>query len=127
MKTLYISLVWLIIILLIWFFIFNYFIDSSIKYFFNEIEVLHENILKEDYIGARTTMDKIIKKWEETEKAWIYFVDQTEIDDIKASIFKIDNYIKTENQGMALFEIEEFKKFLRLVSGNESISLENVF
>jgi len=83
--------------------------------------------MKEDYIAAKSTMDKIIKKWESTEKIWIYFINQTEVDDIKSSIQKIDNYIKTKNQAMTLFEIEEFKKFLRLVGGNESLSWENIF
>lgn len=127
MKTLYISLVWLIIILLIWFVSFNFFINNSIKYFFAELYVLHDNIIKEDYIGAKPTIDKIIKKWENTEKIWIYFVNQSEVDDIKASIQKIDNYIKIKNQTMTLLEIEEFKKFLRLVRGNESLSWENIF
>jgi hypothetical protein len=72
-------------------------------------------------------MDRIIKRWEETEKTWIYFVNQTEIDDIKASILKIDNNIKIKNQELALIDIEEFKKFIRLVRGNESLSLENIF
>lgn len=127
MKTLYISLACLIIILIIWFIVFNFFIDNAIQYFFSELDILHDNILKEDYIGARTTMDRIIKKWEETEKVWIYCVNQTEIDDIKASISKIDNNIKIKNQELALIEIEEFKKFVRLVRGNESLSFENIF
>lgn len=127
MKTLYISLACLITILIIWFLVFNFFIDNAIQYFFSELDILHDNILKEDYIGARTTMDRIIKKWEETEKVWIYCVNQTEIDDIKASISKIDNNIKIKNQELALIEIEEFKKFVRLVRGNESLSFENIF
>lgn len=127
MKTLYISLAFLIIILIIWFLVFNFYIDSEIQYFFSELDTLHEDILREDYIRARTNMDKIIKKWEGTEKVWIYCVNQTEIDEIKASIQNIDNYIKIENQSLALLEIEEFRKFLRLVRGNESLSLENIF
>ncbi len=127
MKTLYVSLAWLIIILLVWFFIFNFLINNSIKFFFNELSALQDYLLKENYIEARTNIDRIIKKWEETEKVWIYFVDQTDIDEIKASIQKIDNFIKTKDQVLALMEIEEFKKFLRLVNGNESLSLENLF
>ena len=127
MKTLYISLAWLIIILLIWFFIFYISIDKTIEYFFNEINILHDDTLKENYVEAKNTMNRIIEKWIETEKSWIYFVDQTEIDEIKTSIQKIDNYITIKNQSLILFEIEEFKMFLRLVRGNESLSLENIF
>lgn len=127
MKTLYISLAFLIIILITWFLAFNFFIDSTIKNFNSELYALHDDILKEDYIRARTTMDRIVNKWEETEKIWIYFVNQTDIEDIKTAILKIDSYLKIENQSLTLLEIEEFKKFLRLVRGNENLSLENIF
>lgn len=127
MKTLYISLIWLMIILLTWFYIFTMIIDSAIKYLYSELDTLYYNTIKENYSEARINADKITERWEEVESKWIYFVNQTEVDNIKASIAKINNYIKIENQSMILFEIEETRKFLRLVRGNESLNLENLF
>lgn len=127
MKTLYISLAWLLCIIILWFFVYNFILDNSIKYFFDELDILYDNIIKENYNEAKPIIDKINERWEKTEKIWIYCVNQSEVENIKASINKIENYIKIENQTMALLEIEEFKKFLSLVKGNESLSLENIF
>ncbi len=127
MKTLYISLAWLLIIIMLWFFVYNFVLNNAINFFSDELNILHESVIKENYNEAKPNIDKIKKRWEETEKIWIYCVNQSEVENIKSSISKIENYIKIENQAMALLEIEEFKKFLSLVKGNESLSLENIF
>ncbi len=127
MKTLYISLAWLLIIIILWFFVYNFVLNNAINFFSDELNILHESVIKENYNEAKPNIDKIKKRWEETEKIWIYCVNQSEVENIKSSISKIENYIKIENQAMALLEIEEFKKFLSLVKGNESLSLENIF
>lgn len=127
MKTLYISLAWLVIIIVLWVFIYNFVLNNTINYFFEELDILYDKIMKENYDEAKPNIDKIKERWEKTEKIWIFCVNQSEVEDIKASINKIENYIKLENQTMTLLEIEELRKFLRLVIGNESLSVENIF
>jgi len=112
---------------MLWFFVYNFVLNNAINFFSDELNILHESVIKENYNEAKPNIDKIKKRWEETEKIWIYCVNQSEVENIKSSISKIENYIKIENQAMALLEIEEFKKFLSLVKGNESLSLENIF
>ncbi len=127
MKTLYVSLAWLIIIILAWYLIYYFSIDNAIKYFDIELKNIYNAVINENYNEAQMILNKVMKKWKDTEKLWIYFVHQGEVEDIIASIQKMDSYIKTENKSMTLSEIEEFKKFLRKVMGNESITLENIF
>lgn len=127
MKTLYVSLAWLIIIILAWYLIYYFSIDNAIKYFDIELKNIYNSVINENYNEAQMILNKITEKWKDTEKLWIYFVHQGEVEDIIASIQKMDAYIKTENKSMILSEIEELKKFLRKVMGNESITLENIF
>lgn len=127
MKTLYVSLAWLIIIILAWYLIYYFSIDNAIKYFDIELKHIYNSVINENYNEAQMILNKITEKWKDTEKLWIYFVHQGEVEDIIASIQKMDAYIKTENKSMILSEIEELKKFLRKVMGNESITLENIF
>ncbi len=127
MKTLYVSFAWLIIIILAWYLIYYFSIDNAIKYFDIELKNIYNAVINENYNEAQMILNKVMEKWKDTEKLWIYFVHQGEVEDIIASIQKMDSYIKTENKSMTLSEIEEFKKFLRKVMGNESITLENIF
>lgn len=127
MKTLYVSLAWLVIIILAWYLIYYFSIDDAIKYFEIEAKNIYNAVINENYNEAQIILNKVMEKWKDTEKIWIYFVHQGEVEDIIASIQKMDAYIKTENKSMILSEIEEFKKFLRKVMGNESITLENIF
>lgn len=127
MKTLYVSLVWLLMILVLWFVIYTFIIDRTISYYFKELDILYDKILNENYISAKENVENIKEHWGNSEKIWIYCVNQSEIEVIKTSIRNIEDSILTENQTMTLLEIEAFKMVLRLVRGNESLGLENIF
>jgi len=124
---LYISFAWLFIIILIWALFYFLSIEKTIDFFDIELKSIYSSAINENYNEAQINVNKIQEQWKKTEKLWIYFVHQGEVDDISASILKIDVYIKTENKSMILSEIEELKKLLRIVKGNESLSFENIF
>ncbi len=127
MRMLYISFAWLFIIILIWALFYYLSVEKNIDFFDVELKNIYSSAINENYNEAQINVNKIQEQWKKTEKLWIYFVHQGEVDDISSSILKIDVYIKTENKSMILSEIEELKKLLRMVKGNESMSFENIF
>jgi len=122
-----ISFAWLFIIILIWALFYFLSIEKTIDFFDDELKKIYSSAINENYNEAQINVNKIQEQWKKTEKLWIYFVHQGEVDDISSSILKIDVYIKTENKSMILSEIEELKKLFRMVKGNESLSFENLF
>ena len=127
MRMLLISFLWLLIIIVIWALFYYLSIEKTIVYFEDELKKIYESAFNENFNEAQANINRIIDKWEGIEKLWVYLVHQADVDDISSTIFKIDVYIKTENKSMVLSEIEEFKKLLRMVQGNESLTLENIF
>ncbi len=127
MKMLFVSLGWLFIVILIWGLFYYMSIEKTIDYFNTELKKINNSVANKDYNEAQTNIIKVLERWRKTEKIWVYFVHQGDVDDIGASILKIDAYIKTENNSLILSEIEQLKKALRMVQGNESLSLENIF
>ncbi|HBB29630.1 MAG TPA: hypothetical protein DC000_10385 [Clostridiales bacterium] len=127
MRMLCISFAWLFIIILIWALFYFLSIEKTIDFFDDELKKIYSSAINENYNEAQINVNKIQEQWKKTEKLWIYFVHQGEVDDISSSILKIDVYIKTENKSMILSEIEELKKLFRMVKGNESLSFENLF
>ncbi len=122
MRMLCISFAWLFIIILIWALFYFLSIEKTIDFFDDELKKIYSSAINENYNEAQINVNKIQEQWKKTEKLWIYFVHQGEVDDISSSILKIDVYIKTENKSMILSEIEELKKLFRMVKGNESLS-----
>ncbi len=127
MRMLYIASIWLIVIIAIWALFYYLSIEKTIDYFDIELKKIYVSAASEDYNDAQINITKVMEKWKNTEKLWVYLVHQGDVDNIASSILKIDAYIKTENKSMILSEIEELKKYLRMVKGNESLSLENIF
>lgn len=127
MRMLYISLIWLVIIIIIWALFYFLSIEKTINYFDTELTKIYSAAFSEEYNDAQINITKLLEKWKKTEKFWVYFIHQGDVDNIASSILKIDAYIKTENKSMILSEIEELKKYLRMVKGNESLTLENIF
>lgn len=127
MRMLYTASIWLIVIIVIWALFYYLSIEKTIDYFDIELKKIYASATDENYNDAQVNITKVIEKWKNTEKLWVYFVHQGDVDDIASSILKIDAYIKTENKSMILSEIEELKKYLRMIKGNESLTLENIF
>ena len=127
MKMLYVSLSWLLIVIIIWALFYYLSIEKTIDYFENELSVMRIALSSENYNDAQVSLNKLLDYWKKTEKLWIYFVHQGDVDEIGACLLKMDVYIKTENISMALSEIEELRITMRMVQGNESLSFENIF
>ena len=127
MKMLTFSFVWLFIVILIWSLFYYLSIEKTIDYFEDELKSISLLVSEDDYNQARVETIKILNRWNKTEKLWVYFVHQGDVDEISSSIRKIDIYIYTENKPLALSEIETLKMYLKMVEGNESLSLENLF
>lgn len=127
MKMLLISMAWLVIIVLIWAFFYYMSIEETIDFFDKELLKIYEAAINENFLEAKLNLDKVHDRWKKEEKLWIYFIHQGDIDDIDSSILKLYAYIKTENKSMILAEIEELKKNFKMVKGNESLTLENIF
>ena len=127
MRMLYISLVWLIVIILIWACFYYISIEETINFFNAELDKMYDATIDDDFSSAKHSVSILSERWKKIEKLWVYFIHQADVDDITTSILKIDAYIKTEDKSLILSEIEELKKYFKMVEGNESLTLENIF
>lgn len=127
MKNSIISIICFLIILAVWFAFYQFSISNIYDYFEENLNKLSEYILDEDFESASSLIDTIINEWNEIEKIWVFFVHQEDIDNIITSINKVKISIEMKNRLYTLSEIEDLMYILRIVRGNESLSLENVF
>lgn len=127
MKNLIIALFCFLIILGIWFCVNYIFLDDVINQYNIDLEELTSLVLKEDYANCMIKVNDLLNNWSDVEKLWVYFVHQSDIDNIRRSLLDLSYCVLTREKALSLLKLEDVKSQLRRVRGNESLTLENIF
>lgn len=127
MKNLIVALFCFLIILCIWFCVNYIFLDDVINQYNRDLGELASLVIKEDYSNCVIKVNNLLNNWKDVEKMWVYFVHQSDVDNIKQSLLGLSYCVYTRDKILSLLKIEDIKSQLRRVKGNESFTLENIF
>lgn len=127
MKNLIVALFCFLIILSIWFCVNYIFLDDVINQYNTDLDKLTNLVLKEDFSDCVIKVNDMLNNWKDVEKMWVYFVHQSDVDNIKQSLLDLSYCVLTRDKILSLLKIENIKSQLRRVKGNESLTLENIF
>lgn len=88
---------------------------------------LEESIKQNLWDEAENRFKKLDSAWQKTQSLWTVLLNHTEIDNIDLTLAKLEQYIKTQEQGLALAEISSLKLLIRHIPEKEKLTLENIF
>lgn len=127
MKMLINSLVFFAIMISLWVWFSFTQVEPVVKYYEEDLTKLSYLIEDNKWEDANSKTGEHLLYWEKVKKVWIFFVHQSDIEKIDASIKKLNVYIKNNNKVMAQAEIEELKVLINVVKANEDTAIDNIF
>ena len=127
MRMVIISLIILLLFIGLWIWFHYTSVEPVTNYYWEKLIDLSILIYVDDWQKSEYDMLFYFEKWEDTRNLWVYFVNQSEIDEIDSSIRKLDSYIKNRNKNMAQAELEHLRVLFNVIKENECLSLENIF
>lgn len=127
MRTLLISILFMVVIITSWSIFVNY-SDENIHKLMNTLE---DDILisvnAEDWDKAEDQFDKLSKKWHKQKKVYSFFFNTTDINNTDYSIARAKHYIYTKDVTLSSGELNCIKEQLGFMHLNELITLDNIF
>ena len=103
------------------------YIHSSSSKIVESIEYASSLINNGKWIEAKSAIDDINSKWDDTEKSWALLTDHIEIDNIEISMLKSKEYIRTKNLPLSLSELKNLKFMIEHIYEKEKFNLKNIF
>lgn len=122
MLTFSISLIFLIFITR---FTHTYF-ESSTQDLNQKLNPLYSGIQQEAWTQNHASFIALKEEWQETRDIWAIFVDHFEIDNIEASMQRLETYIQEKNKMEALVEFAMLKERVTHLRKKEQLLLKNI-
>ena len=125
-KTLIISIIGLLAIIIFSIFIQNYLKKSSDE-LVKKIEEL-SNLVEADKVNEAILLrDKIKEIWEETEDKWAVLIDHNELDNIEETMHRVEILIGEDDEKAELLsELNKLGFYMEHIPEKEKFSLENI-
>ncbi|RKD27205.1 protein of unknown function [Caminicella sporogenes DSM 14501] len=126
MKSLFISTLLIVLLLLNWIFTFNFIADTS-KELTMLTQKIEYNIVKDQWFSAQKNLKLLETKWNNSLKILKLVINHDEIEKTNLSLIKVRKYILTQNKDNLLVETSLLKFHINHIKENESLSLRNIF
>lgn len=127
MRSLSISAVAFLILILFWWF-FMGFCEVSIAHFIDTIHgELVEEVLQSDWAAASASFEAFDLQWHKHKRWYSVFLTETAILDIDYSVARLKAYLECASQSDALAELSSISEQLKFLFLRERINLENIF
>jgi len=83
-------------------------------------------VLDSEWEMARAEFRRTDTRWSEVGEVWAAIIRHQEIDELEKSFARIQQFLASEERGLALAELEMAKLLLRHVPEKEKIRLHNI-
>jgi len=125
-KTLIISLVGLIVVVILSIFIQKY-LEKSSEILVEKIDELMEAVEDDKINESVGIREKIQEKWDDTQNKWAALIDHEEIDNIEETMHRVEMLIGDPEEKVELLsELNRLRFYLKHIPEREAFSLENV-
>jgi len=125
-KTLIISLVGLIVVVILSIFIKKY-KEKSSEILVEKIDELMEAVEDDKINESVGIREKIQEKWDDTQNKWAALIDHEEIDNIEETMHRIEMLIGDPEEKVELLsELNRLSFYLKHIPEREAFSIENI-
>ncbi len=126
MRMVVISLIILLVLIGIWIWFHFTWVEPITSFYYDELDGLSNLISNEQWNSAEEDMVFYYEKWQDVRNLWIYFINQSDIDNIDSSIKRLESFVKNRDKTMAQAELEHLRILFNIIKENECLSLENI-
>lgn len=126
MRMVVITLIILLVLIGIWIWFHFTCVEPITSFYYEELDGLSDLISGEQWNSAEDDMVFYYEKWQNVRNLWIYFINQSDIDNIDVSIKRLESFVKNRDKTMAQAELEHLKILFNIIKENECLSLENI-
>lgn len=127
MRSLTISAVVFLILILFWWFFMGY-CEVSIA---GLSDTIHSELVSEvrasDWSAAAASFDAFDNRWHDAKRMYSLFLTETAILDIDYSVARLKAYLECKNQNDSLAELSAISEQLKFLFLRERISIQNIF
>lgn len=126
MKSFYISLAIIIILLTGWLLV-NDFLENTVSDINKNIYTLQRNLYDNNWNEVELSFNMIYKKWKKSLDILMLVIDHDEMEKVNYSLSRIREYINIREKSLLIGEIGSLNYLVNHVKQKESLSLDNIF
>ena len=127
MRMVVISLIVLLIFIGLWVWFYYTSIEPVTSFFWEDLARVSDLIAVDEWKKVSSNMYSYHEVWEKTKNLWMFFINQNDIDNIDASMRKLDSFIRNHDKNMAQAELEQLRVLFNVINENECLSWDNIF
>lgn len=91
-----------------------------------QIEQIQASVSAGQWDAAESRFQRVDSRWEEVRSIWAAIIRHQEIDELEKAFVRIEQFIISQDKGLALAELETAKLLLEHVPEKEKIRLHNI-
>jgi len=126
MKSFYISILIIILLLSCWLYIHNY-LNNTVEELTKGLAKLETHIIKENWKEAKILYRDIDGKWKGATKILMLVIDHEEMEEVNFSLSQIESYLRIEDISSLMGEVGSLRFLINHVKEKDSLSLDNIF
>jgi len=126
LKTFYISIAAILILVLGWWMMYNSLSNLS-QVLTSHLDKIENNVYTNNWDIIEAEFKVINQKWKKELKLLTLVLDHQELEKINLSLMKFKGYIEIKNKPLALGESSNLKYLINHIREKESLSLDNIF
>lgn len=100
--------------------------ENKTEKLIEKLDMLEEELLKENYESAVNHIRELEKEWETGEKIFSSLSETKLIDELNLSFNSLEKYIVSEETGHAIIVIEECRNGLETICQWQKITIDNI-
>lgn len=100
--------------------------SSSADRLGKHIENIEQTVSDENWSGAEQSLLSIQTDWSKTQDLWAALLDHAEMDNIDATLSRLEKYIKAQDKALTLGEASLLKLYVKHIPEKEKFNISNV-
>lgn len=100
--------------------------SSSADRLDTHIENIEKTVSDGNWTGAEQSLLDIQRVWSKTQDLWSALLDHAEMDNIDATLSKLEKYIKSRDKALTLGEASLLKLYVKHIPEKEKFNISNV-
>jgi hypothetical protein len=101
-------------------------LNTSSKRIENQASAIENNTRSGNWEQAKAGLIALKKDWDKTSNVWSALIDHIEIDNIDASLTKMEKYIALKDTSPALAEAATLSQLIKHIPEKEAFNLKNI-
>lgn len=102
------------------------YIQTTTHALVTQLETIEQSITTRNWKNAQTELDTTHDRWDKNQTWWTILLNHEEIDTIDLSMERLEKYVVTEDNSLALGEISALKLLFDHIADSDQLNIRNI-